>query len=862
MAIPPGRRLGPYEILSAIGAGGMGEVYRARDPRLNRDVAIKVSNDQFTERFEREAKAIAALNHPNICQIYDVGPNFLVMEYIEGESPKGPLPLAEVLRIARQIADALEAAHDKGITHRDLKPGNIKIKPDGTVKVLDFGLAKFYVAPSASEENSPTLTMDMTQAGMILGTAAYMAPEQARGKESVDKRADIWAFGVVLYELLTGKRLFRGEDVGQTLAAVIMQEPDLSAVPAQVLPLLKRCLEKNPKKRLRDIGDMELLLAGAPPATAPVSTTASRFGWVAWGVAAVAIVCTLGLSILHFRETPPQTDSLRFRIPWPENMSDAQPVISPDGRYLVFADLGVASGPLRLRPLNSLATQSLPGTEGAFLPFWSPDSKSIGFFAGGKLKRIEVTGGPAITLADAVSPVGGAWGPDQNGGVILFTPTLNGSPILRISAGGGTVSPVTKLRPDEASNRLPCFLPDGRHFLYLVTHEASHAVHNTIHVGDLSSPEDSVIGEADSQAIYSQGLLLFAKQGTLMAQLFDAQRRVATGNAAPLEQQIQQLSGFFGGSSAVSASTNGLLVFRSGLGNGSSQLIWVDRSGKQLGTLGKPGNIRDLKFSPDRKSVVATLGPTSTQNNSAIWIYDTIRGLSTRFTFDPGFDSDAVWSPDGRNIIFASRRKQFFDLYRKSSDGVGNEELLYSDNLDKEPTDWSADGKFLLYRAVTSGTEVWVLPLTPERPGAPLKPYPFARSPFNESDAQFSPDGQWIAYNSDESQRGEVYVARFPDAGSKRQTSVAGGSTPRWRRDGKEIFYVAPDGKVMSAAVAVKGDALQVGEVRLLFSPPANVSIDTYEVSADGQRFLILPEQQTLNEGVTVVLNWAAGLKK
>jgi eukaryotic-like serine/threonine-protein kinase len=862
MPISPGDKLGPYEILSSIGKGGMGEVWKAHDPRLKRDVAIKISAAQFSERFAREAQAIAALNHPNICQIYDVGPDYLVMEFIEGESPKGPMPLDEALRIARQIADALEAAHEKGITHRDLKPGNIKIKPDGTVKVLDFGLAKIHAGPASSGENSPTLTIGMTQAGMILGTAAYMAPEQARGKETVDKRADIWAFGVVLYELLTGKRLFEGEDVGHTLAAVIMQEPDLSSVPAEVLPLLKRCLEKDPKKRLRDIGDAWALLAEETPAQLPLALR--HRSWLPWCIAAFLLLALMPANILHFRETVPQQLSLRVQIPLPDKVLTADQRISPDGRYLVFAGTGSGTTEQQLwvRSLNSLATQPLAGTEGAIYPFWSPDSKSIGFFAGGKLKRIEAAGGPALTLADAPNGRGGTWFQDGNGGgVILFNP-MSRSPILRVTAGGGTVSPVTKLRTGDISNRFPWFLPDGRHFLYSATHEAN-TDHNTIHVRDLSSPEDRVVGEADSQAIYSQGFLLFSRQETLMAQPFDAQRGVATGDAAPLEQQIQRL--VTSAYADFSASTNGLLAFSTGSAGDNLQLTWVDRSGKQLGTLGEPANINDFHFSPDRKSVAAALLPSGTLNNADIWIYDATRGLRTRFTFDPAVDNSPVWSPDGRSIIFASNRKQHFDLYRKSSDGAGADELLYSDNLEKSPTSWSADGKFLLYRAPGAGTgnDVWVLPLTPERPGAPLKPFPFAQAPFNEGTAQFSPDGRWVAYVSDESQRAEVYVARFPGAGGKRQISVAGGITPRWRRDGKEIFYLGPDAKVMSAAVTVKGDALEAGEVRPLFGRVALATTAYhYDVSADGQRFLIVPPPQASPGGVTVVQNWTAGLKK
>ncbi len=850
--LTPGTQLGPYKIEGPLGSGGMGEVFRAVDTRLGRAVAIKTSQEKFSARFDREARAISSLNHPHICTLHDVGPNYLVMELCEGETlaarlKRGKLSIRETLRYGAQIADALAAAHAKGITHRDLKPGNIMLGKSG-IKVLDFGLAK----------SSQDLTLTGTH--MVMGTPAYMAPEQREGKEC-DARTDIYAVGLILHEMATGKRAEQGQ---------VLQFDQL---PERLTHVIERCLEQEPDDRWQSARDVQRELewaaisgTDAPPAAAVGPITKKR-SLVPWILAALLLVAFSVLAFVHFREHLPQGRSLRFQIPLPEKeVLYVNQRISPDGRYLAFSDY-LAGGPLWVRPLNSSAAQRLVGTEGAEYPFWSPDSESIGFFADGKLKRIEVSGGPALTLADAASGRGGTWsssdkGDRDNDGVILFTPTRN-SPILRISARGGAVSPVTKLRTGEFSHRLPWFLPDGRHFFYSATHDAL-SNRNTIHLDDLSSQEDRVIGEADSEAVYSQGFLLFMRQEILMAQPFDARRGVAIGDAVPLEQQIDVRGKTSYGD--FSASTDGLLAFRN-LSAGSLQLTWVDRKGRQLGLLGEPGSISELQFSPDRKRV-ATTRAGGTPANTDVWIYDAASGLRTRFTFDPAVDFGPVWSPNGRSIIFASLRKQHYDLYRKSSDGAGAEELLYSDNLDKAPTSWSPDGKFLLYEArafmgAKAKAELWVLPLTPERQGAPLKPFPFAQVTFSEGTAQFSPDGRWIAYISDESQRGEVYVARFPGGAGKRQISIAGGDLPRWRRDGKEIFYIGPDEMLMSAAVTVKGDALEVGEVKPLFGPVATLGANfVYDVSDDGQRFLILPPPQGSTEGVTVVQNWLEELQR
>jgi eukaryotic-like serine/threonine-protein kinase len=872
MPLTAGDKLGPYEILAPIGAGGMGEVYRARDARLNRDVAIKVSAAQFSERFEREAKAVAALNHPNICHLYDVGPNYLVMEYIEGEAPQGPLPLEEALRIARQICDALEAAHEKGITHRDLKPANIKIKPDGTVKVLDFGLAKVDANSGVSQsENSPTLSMAATQMGVILGTAGYMSPEQARGK-SVDKRADIWAFGVVFYELLTGKRLFQGEDVSHTMAAVIMQEPNLDEVPVQVRKLLRRCLEKDPKKRLRDISGVELLLESGtevPLQAERLPHGQSRLPWIAAGVLAAGLAA---VAFLHFREQAPEVPGLKFSIAPPEGTAftlrgnfRAPAVISPDGKRLVF---GAASADgksqLWVRALDTLAAQPLANTDGATFPFWSADSRSIGFFADGKLKKIDASGGAAFTLCAAPSGRGGAWSQD---GVIVFAPD-NNTPLHQVSETGGASSPVTSLDQTN-SHRWPWFLPDGRHFLFLEQKTAQGAgdlaairVASLDSNGSAGGKDSKIVLTNDFNAVYSEGYLLFLHEGTLMAQAFDLKRLATTAAAMPIAEKVEDVALRRG---VYSVSNNGLLAYRTGSSTGSAQLAWIGRDGKPIGKLGDPAELNGVHLSWDRRSASVAIRDR-VRGDQDIWLYDVLRpGIKTRFSFDPADDRESAWSPDGRTVVFNSNRKKHFDLYRKASNSVGAEELLYADEIDKYPTSFSPDGKFLLY--YTNGdpknkSDLLVLPLAGDKPG---KPFPFLQTPFNEGEGKFSPgDGRWIAYSSDESQRDEIYVAPFPGPGGKKQISTAGGRNPIWRSDGKEIFYIAPDNLLMAAEVNAKGSVLDVGAPRPLFGPISIANGNRFDVSADGKSFLVrtVPAQTSSGEPLTLVQNWTTRLKK
>jgi Tol biopolymer transport system component/predicted Ser/Thr protein kinase len=888
--IPP--PIAHYKITAKLGEGGMGEVWRATDTKLNREVAIKIIPEVFARdadrmaRFRREAQVLASLNHPNIAAIYGVEERALVMELVEGPTlaeriGQGAIPLDEALPIARQIADALEYAHDKGVIHRDLKPANIKFTPEGKVKVLDFGLAKALSsdAISGDPDASPTITMRATVAGVIMGTASYMAPEQAKGKP-VDRRADIWAFGVVLVEMLTGRSMYSGETVSETLAAVMMKEPDVSALPplpAGVRSVIARCLTKDPRQRLRDIGEARIALeerqlaaaetAAAPATPATLPAPAARRPLV-WMIAAGALGLGLAaLAYVHFREKPAELPGVRFSMMPPDKtvftLSVAAPasaIVSPDGKRIVFSATSAdGRSQLWVRSLDALTAQPLPGTEGGTAAFWSPDSRTVGFQAEGKLKKIDASGGPPLTLTDAPNLRGGSWSQE---GVVVFAPAQN-STLMRVSAAGGAATEATKFDAarHESTHRFPWFLPDGRHFLFAAGGTGGDRQHVTVRVGSLDSQDSKVLLEADSNAIYSQGYVLFLRADTLMAQPFDAKKLALTGEAAPLAEHVQHVfttpSTYYG---LFSASASGLLAFESGPELSNIRLTWMDRNGKRLSTVGDPTNFGDLRLSPDQKSAAVAV---TEGNNTDIWIYELARGLRTRFTFDPAAERQAAWSRDGRSIVFSSNRKGHYDLYRKNADGTGAEELLYADNLEKDPDAISPDGKFLLYTASgdpKNGDDIWVLPLA-----AGGKPYPLVQTPFNEADSRFSPDGRWVSYSSNESGRFEVYVIPFSPGGGatggKRQVSVAGGGIARWSSDGKVLFYVGLDLRLMEAQVDGKGGSFEAGQVTPLFGGLGSLS---YDIGTGGQRFLAVmpPEQSNDIQPLTVVQNWVAGLRK
>ncbi len=868
MPLTIGNLLGPYEIIEPIGAGGMGEVYKARDTRLDRIVAIKISNERFTERFELEARAVAALNHPNICTLHDVGPNYLVMEYIEGESPKGPMPLDEALRIARQIADALEAAHERGITHRDLKPANIKIKPDGTVKVLDFGLAKVAATTSGSNERSPTFTIGMTEAGMILGTASYMAPEQARGK-ATDKRADIFAFGVVLHEMITGKRLFGGEDAGEMLAKVIRDEPDLSDAPHSVQRLLVECLQKDPRKRLRDIGDVWRLLEGAPAEVASGAAALPpprKTQWLWPAVAAVLLLSTGALALVHFREKPPVAAPMRFEILPPAKTTINTFALSPDGRKLILDARGAdGRSSLWIRLMDSLQARELPGTEGATPdPEWSPDSQYVAFSSGGNLKKIDIAGGPPQTLAPVVYPAAGISWSRQD--VILFG---SKGVINRVAASGGDSSPITVLNAQrgEVAQILPFFLPDGKHFLYyevVAVRDSSGVL-----LGSLDAkPEEQgqkrlIASPAAAKYVASSaggpGWLFFLRGEALMTQPFDAGHLELTGRAVQLADRVS--TNTFGG--LFSVSNNGLLGYAA-TGGDKRQLTWFDREGKILGHAGEPTGRDELELSPDATRVVE--GRADEKGTWGVWMLDLERGVNTRLSFEAGGGS-AIWSPDGSEIVYAPSGGQSADLYRKPANGAGQGEVILHSEGVKTPDDWSRDGRFIIYmqRKKNAGTDLWVLPLQGDR-----KPVPYLVTAFNEGQAKFSPDGHWVVYTSNESGTKEVYVQPFPvSSGGKWVVSNGGGSQPRWSRDGKELFYFAPDSTLMEVSVTTTGATFQPGVPKPLFR--AAILGGTgggpgvawrWDITGDGKRFLMDTSlEEATAAPVTVVLNWQSAVK-
>jgi serine/threonine protein kinase/Tol biopolymer transport system component len=879
MTLTSGTRFGPYEILAPLGAGGMGEVYRARDTRLDRTVAIKILPPHLSEdpilrqRFEREARAISSLNHPHICLLYDVGKQdgtqFLVMECVEGETlakrlEKGPLPLDLVLKYGVEIADALDKAHHSGVMHRDLKPSNIMLTASGA-KLLDFGLAKLNaeVAPSADTLTEMTTgDRKLTEKGTILGTFQYMAPEQLEGKEA-DARTDIFAFGAVLYEMATGNPAFIGKSKASLIAAILERDPPpISSLQPMTPPalnhLVKRCLAKDPDERWQTARDLmhELKWIAGGDAQAALraegiarSNRYSRAGWILVGVLSLTV---LALSTVLRQRVSPSPTPVQFLVLPPENSyinAAAGAAVSPDGRQLAFvASDSTGRDALWVRSLDSLTARSLAGTDGAALPFWSPDSRWVGFFAHSTLKKIDITGGPPISIRGVLAGNGGTW--NRDGAIVFGTGATR--LLYRVPAAGGEVVPLIKQAEAVAGGRHgPHFLSDGNHYLY-DAHQAGPG--RAVYVASLDSETGKLLVQGGARPAYQQGYLLYLRGTTLVAQPFDEKRLEIIESAFTLAEAVQSFS--------VSQS-GGVLAYWTGAGANEQQVVWLDRKGNRIGSLGEPVRQTDIRISPDGTKVAAEIYDQEVSGiDSDIWLYDVLRGVKTRLTSGPGTARMPCWSPDGKHIVFSSDRKGNFSLYEKAIDGAGDEELVLEAETANYCESWSPDGKFLLYRTVPADNsarrEVWTLPLFGDR-----KSVPYLQTKFDEHWAEFSPDGKWIVYTSNESGKDEVYVRPFPASGGKLLVSTSGGSQPRWRRDGQEIFYLDPGGELMAAKVKQNGSALAIDATHHLFQAHMEGFLHNYDVSADGQRFLIVTAtQQKPPYPITVVVNWGAGSKK
>ena len=889
MTLATGTKLGRYEIRSKVGEGGMGEVYLARDLEIGRDVAIKVLPSTFSQdkdrlrRFQQEACAAGALNHPNILSIYDVGKNdgspYVVSELLEGETLRRriagtPMTQRRAIDYALQIANGLAAAHEKGIIHRDLKPDNIFVTNDGRVKILDFGLAKL-TQPDGNQSQTeiPTRRVD-TNPGVIMGTVGYMSPEQVKGRQ-VDQRSDIFSFGAILYEMLSGRRAFHGESPAETMSAILKEDPpELSQTNQNVSPALarfvNRCLEKNPESRFHSASDLAFALealsgsASSFEKTISVATpglqlrTRERLIWIA--AVSLPLIIAIALAFSNFRRAPNASQTVRFFITPTDQVAFISALISPDGRLLLIRGRDSSGKTLLwIRSLDSLSTQPLSGTDNSAYPFWSPDSRSIAFFADSKLKRIEITGGPPQTLCDTGtgSGAGGAWNRD---GVIVFARD-HASGLYRVSAAGGIATALTALDKTQGdiSHKYPQFLPDGKRFLYLAQNAKTED--SSIYVRAIDSSENRLILKTRAQAAYvPDGYLLFLRDRTLMAQPFDVSKLQLTGEPVLLAEQVG--FNFAAGFANYSVSDNGVLTYMSGGSITGGQPFLFDRDGKSLGPVGPTGNYSNIYLAPDEKRVAVSIGDSQSGARD-IWLLDIARNTPTRFTFDPAEDAMPIWSPDGSRIAFVGDREGTGNLYEKAANGASNEKLLLKTNERKFPHDWSRDGKFIAYSNQSESTNIdlWVLPMTGDK-----KPVPFLNSTFNEDQAKFSPDGHFIAYSSDESGRYEVYLETFPVRGGKRMISRDGGAQPRWRRDGKEIFFIAPDRKLMAADVKLEGSNLEVSVPKALFQTQIGgypIPRNGYDVFGNGQRFLIItPRQENNLTPITVVANWTAGLQR
>jgi serine/threonine protein kinase/Tol biopolymer transport system component len=882
MGLTSGTKLGPYEIVSPLGAGGMGEVYRARDARLERDVAIKVlptnlsSDPSLRLRLEREAKAVSKLSHPHICTLHDIGQqdgvDFLVMEYLDGETlerrlTKGLLPAEQTLRYAGQMADALAKAHKLGITHRDLKPSNVMLTKTGA-KLMDFGLAKESgPAPLAAALTEMTADqVKLTVEGTIVGTFQYMAPEQLEGKEA-DARTDIFALGAVIYEMATGKPAFSGKSRASLIAAILTAEPQPISqlqplTPPALERVVKKCLAKDPDERWQSASDLASELTwigetgsqGGEAGCVPVGRR--RWERIAWSLAAALLVLLIGVGAGWWQASNRRPHPMYFHTSVPFAANDL--ALSPDGRTLAMVAYSEQANNYVLwtYEVGGHRTSSLEGTQGATFPFWSPDGKFIGFFADGKLKKVDVSGGRIQMLCDAPNGRGGTWNRD---GVIVFTPEASGG-LSRVSASGGSPAEMTK--PDtsrfEQTHRWPVFLPDGKHFLYLAANFSGQLQNNAIFLGSVDSQERRLLVSTSANAAYAEpGYLLYMRDNkTLVAQPFDRRRYVLSGEPHTLSDEVLHSPQVYRAVFGVSGGE--VLVAQTGKGAPLSQLTWFDRGGKLAGTVGVLGSYNNVRLSPDGRRVATDqTDPDGRQDD--IWVHEPARGTLIRLTFDPSGPQAPIWSPDGKQILFSTAHTLGFQIYLKNADGSGSEEAVAElGTITGNAWDWSRDSKYVLLRKVS---ELWYLSW-PARVAKPLM-----QAKWTVRNAQFSPDGRWMAYASNETGSWEIYVSPFLIANGKWQVSTAGGQEPRWRQDGKELFYISPDGKMMAVAIKT-GANFEAGSPVTLFQtyrrqPVSSQDVFSYDVTGDGQKFLIITKADKANAApLSITLNWASEMEK
>jgi len=903
MPLASGTKLGPYEIQSPLGAGGMGEVYRAKDTRLDRTVAIKVlpthlsADPELKQRMEREAKAISALQHANICTLHDIGTqegtDFLVMEYLEGQTlaerlRKGPLPLDQVLRIATEIAQALEKAHQQGIIHRDLKPANIMLTKAGT-KLMDFGLAKPTISiasqsvvgtftPSTPTMNLASLTAassPLTQKGSIVGTFQYMAPELLQGAEA-DARSDLFSFGCVLYEMITGRRAFEGKSQLSVFTAILEKDPEtITASQPLAPPMLDRvvraCLAKDPADRLQSAHDVAMdlrwIIEASPNESAKPSAQFTKT-WAAWAAALLLIfLAVAAFAGYRWAKSSENPLSLHAEILPPEKFaldttgdSGGMPVLSPQGDRIAFVAHSGETKLLFVRSLSSDAPQQLDGTSGASHPFWSPDGRFIGFFAGGKLMKIAASGGPISSLAAAPNSRGGSWSTND---LIVFAHDFQG-PLMKVSAQGGTATPATVLdRTKHSTHRWPWFLPDGKHFIFLATnHNGGDPKQNGIYFGSVDNTETHFIMPSDSAAQYASGFLLYRANSALVAQPFNPQSGTLSGSATPLINNIREDVGVWRTIFAVSQ--NGVMVYQTGSASAAnSRLVWFDRSGKALDEFDPHENtVIDVRLSPDNKRVAfAAVG--------GIWTIDLQRKTKTRITFDQQVVREPFWSPDGKTIAFSEQVTTGggnVELRSKAADGSGTEKTLISEQNNFHYPGWSPDGKYVTYLwgEGEKMVSLWIRPATGDANGD-AKAVAIVQPPSQQSNLSYyriSPDGHWLAYISDESGQMEVYLTSFPEGKGKWKVSANGGYYPAWRADGKELFYTGVTDDFFACPVTPKGSEIEVGTPQHLFHTPLPALGILFDVSSDGKRLLVNHTEEEAQVPLQLLTNWPAELKK